>query len=92
MAGEERKYSEWIKRQPCHQCDRGPRSHQHHVTGEGLALRAHDFLSMPLCHRCHMAFHSLNGPFKGWDKARCAQWQQEAVVHYRSRFLDTEAF
>lgn len=55
MAGENARYSEWIRSQPCYWpgCRKGPRSEQHHMSGAGMGLRAHDHDSMPLCREHH---------------------------------------
>lgn len=53
MAGEDRAYSDRVRDLPCAMCGKRGRSEQHHRSGAGMGLRAHDHDSMPLCWRCH---------------------------------------
>lgn len=86
MAGEDPEYSEWIRRQPCCApgCSSPPPSEQHHKTGAGMGLRAHDWDSMPLCSGCHVpGLHALAGAFKGWTREQLAAWQaDQADLHF----------
>ena len=64
-----RKYLDWIATLPCANCGlEGETIVPHHainisaiagrVGNNGLGLKAHDWLAMPLCHDCHSALHS----------------------------------
>ena len=86
MANEDPKYLQWIREQPCVMCKRTPSAEVHHETGAGMGLRAHDHKAMPLCHRCHMAFHAVHGPFKGWDRKKLNEWQKEQYQRTRQRW------
>lgn len=33
-----------------------------------MAMRSHDATAIPLCRECHHCFHSVSGPFKGFDR------------------------
>lgn len=79
----DRAYLEWVRRQSCWQCGRTPAGSAHHKTGAGMGRRASDHDTMPLCHGCHMAFHSASGPFKGWGKGQRRKWQEEAITATR---------
>jgi hypothetical protein len=83
----DRAYLAWIRQQPCcipgHECV-GPID-AHHRTGAGLALKAPDRETMPLCRQGHInERHALAGYFKGWDKAKVKQWERDMVAHYQA--------
>lgn len=63
----------------------------HHQTGSGLALKAPDRWSMPLCQRHHRAFHDARGVFSHWDKARRKEWQKQMVDHYQALHRESES-
>jgi hypothetical protein len=60
----------------------------HHKTGAGLALKANDRETIPLCHGHHMDFHAQRGCFRNWDKARRKDWQGAMIAHYWPDDLD----
>lgn len=80
MAGEDRKYADWIRRQPCAKCGCSGPSECHHKTGGGMGLRAHDHDSMPLCSDCHRALH--NGVML---KANRRRFENRTVKRMRER-------
>ncbi len=86
MAGEDPHYTDWVHRQPCHQCKRQAGCDAHHRTGAGMGLRSHDHASFPLCRWCHTAFHAGSGPFKWFDKAGRRDWQDKAVIKARGTY------
>ncbi len=58
------KYLEWVKKQPCECCGR-PSDDPHHLIGwgqGGMATKAHDIFSIPLCRQHHTELH--NDPVK----------------------------
>mgnify|MGYP001587212905 CR=1 FL=1 len=55
----------------------------HHLTGAGLALKAQDDETMPLCPGHHSDLHAFAGPFRGWDRARRRKWQLEMIAKTR---------
>ncbi len=85
MAGDP-KYLAWVRSQPCCACGRRPPSEAHHKTGAGLALKAHDHDTMPLCAGCHRAFHDASGRFAVMNKAERKSWQMDRVQETRARF------
>lgn len=87
MANEDDAYRAWVTRQPCAMCGKAPPSQCHHRTGAGLALRAHDHQSMPLCPLCHHDLHALSGRFKGWSRGQLRLWQEDKVNETRARYL-----
>lgn len=96
MAGEDPAYSEWVRSQNCAECAAFPRSNQHHKTGAGMGLRAHDHDSFPLCgsgvRGCHGSFHCLTfGPFTAWTKDRLRDYQAKMVKRYRARYAEVTA-
>lgn len=50
-----KKYTDWVKTQPCIKCGRP--AEPHHMKGvgnmSGGGLKAPDWATMPLCHPCH---------------------------------------
>lgn len=56
-------------------------SEAHHRTGAGLALKAHDRETMPLCGPmgCHQDFHDGRGAFRGWTREERAAWQDAQI-------------
>lgn len=95
MANEDDAYRAWVARQPCAMCGKAPPNQCHHMTGSGLALRAHDHRSMPLCgphyeggrplQGCHRDLHSLSGRFQGWSREKLRQFQGAAIEECRAR-------
>lgn len=81
MADEDPEYTAAVRRLPCKgpKCERRLAAQAHHRTGAGMAQRAHDHLSMPLCVFCHHNFHAAAGEFKGWGKLRRDCWQDEKI-------------
>ena len=54
----------------------------HHRTGAGLALKANDRETFPLCHKHHMDFHSGRGIFRDWKRETRKTWQQAMIDRY----------
>lgn len=54
-------YLEWIRSQPCEQCNNGERSDPHHLIGvgsmSGVGMTAPDWAAIPLCRSCHDEMH-----------------------------------
>jgi hypothetical protein len=86
VAGEDSRYTAWLRTQPCCRCGVCPCGEVHHRSGAGLALRSHDDEGMPLCHACHMDLHALTGQFKGWPKEARREWEKAMVALSRSAF------
>lgn len=53
-------YMEHIRRQHCCNCDAPPRSDPHHEGKKGVAQKCSDFLTTPLCRRCHDTYTRTN--------------------------------
>ncbi len=47
----------------------------HHKTGAGMARKADDVDTMPLCAHHHSQFHGAAGPFRRWTKLKRVAWQ-----------------
>ena len=78
MAGEDRPYSMWIRRQACAMCGKKGNVEQHHMSGAGMGRRAHDHESMPLCHSCHhVRLGRLVKPVR-------REFEAAAVAYYRA--------
>lgn len=84
-------YLQWIRKQPCCACDKAAPSHAHHVTGAGLALKAHDRDTMPVCPSCHDDLHRFAGRFEGFSRADRATWQWKQIAHFQALYARTEA-
>jgi hypothetical protein len=69
---EDSKYTRWVKTRPC--CGCGGRSDDpHHIIGHsqgGMATKAHDFFTIPLCRKCHDALHE---DVAGWEAEHGSQ-------------------
>ena len=92
MAGEDPTYTTWLREQPCcvdHECQ-GP-VQVHHITGAGLALRAHDWEGMPLCLLHHSQLHDARGYFRLMKKDEKRAWQRHQVAAARLRYLNGES-
>lgn len=72
-------YLNWIRSKKCGRCVMQiyP-TEAHHLSGDlhqsGTALKADDFLAMPLCIRCHREFHNAT-----WDGDRMKK-QREILL------------
>ncbi len=58
------KYIDWVRTQDCCNCLETAPSQAHHLSGEfhlsGVGRKSPDWAAMPLCHRCHRAFHDAD--------------------------------
>lgn len=65
------KYLKWVRTQPCIRCD-NPDADPHHIKGQGnlsgVALKAPDWATMPLCARCHDIIQK-EAPVEQWEWA-----------------------
>jgi hypothetical protein len=89
---DDRRYLDFIRRQPCcaPACVARPPSHAHHITGAGMALKADDKDTMPLCARHHSELHELRGAFRVTRSERLI-WQCQQISKYRDLYARTEA-
>ncbi len=78
----------WIRSLPCifdsPTCD-GP-VEAHHRTGAGLALKAPDDETMPLCSLHHKQRHDSTGAFFKLTKAERKTWEREMVAKYQALY------
>lgn len=92
MAGEDPDYVAWVRTLPCCYCAGRNSVEAHHRTGAGMARRAHDRETMPLCLRCHHDFHGLAGHFKNFKRADLRAWQhnkiEETLIQASTRLPD----
>lgn len=57
-----KKHLERIKMLPCACCGQcGPSSAHHIREGQGMAQRASDYLTIPLCYECHQGPKGVHG-------------------------------
>lgn len=94
MANEDKTYTDWLRQQPCTvggDCQ-GP-IQVHHITGAGMALRAHDHEGMPICLFHHQQFHDAKGYFRMMKKDEKRAWQRARVADLRGRYAgDSDGF
>jgi hypothetical protein len=73
LAWRSKKYTDWIKTQPCYKC--GAEAEPHHLKGignmAGGSQKAPDWTCVPLCHKHHMEMH---GNSELWQE----QWEMIA--------------
>jgi len=84
-------YLDLVRALPCFQCGRAP-SDAHHHTGAGMALRASDHETMPLCHEHHMAFHDAAPPFRTMSREQRRLFQDAGVFATQERLLSDDVF
>lgn len=75
------KFTQWVKSQPCACCG-NPSDDPHHIIGHGqggMATKAHDFFTIPLCRKHHDELHR--------DLSR---WEEEygSQIEVWFRFID----
>ncbi|WP_145588095.1 DUF968 domain-containing protein [Yersinia aldovae] len=78
---ENRKYLQWVKSQPCCGCGNGD-CDPHHIIGHGqggMATKAHDLFTFPLCRICHDKLH---------DNQRAWEEQHGSQIVLLFRFMD----
>ncbi len=78
---ESRKYLQWVKSQPCCGCGNGD-CDPHHIIGYGqcgMATKAHDLFTFPLCRNCHDKLH---------DNQRAWEEQHGSQIVLLFRFMD----
>ena len=91
VAGEDSAYLEYIRRQPCcapgGECSGGVQAHhdRHQV---GLALRAHDRRTIPLCAGHHRELHSMSGVFATWTGPQLREWVADRIAEHQARFQE----
>jgi len=82
----------WIRGLPCifegEMCE-GP-IEAHHRTGAGLALKAPDDETMPLCRKHHKERHDSTGAFFKLSKAERKTWEAEMVAKYQALYQAQE--
>jgi hypothetical protein len=96
MAGEDPRYTAWIRSQGCHLKAQGNakpcfgRIEAHHPTylrTTGSDGRAHDNTAIPLCAQHHAELHSLSGVFRGMTRDVLRIWQGARIDEYRGRYV-----
>lgn len=66
MSHQNPKYLAWVRTQPCSWCG-NPESEPHHIIGIGLggmALKADDIHTMPLCRKHHDTVHRYSDDYQ----------------------------
>lgn len=78
---ENRRYLQWVKSQPCCGCGNGD-CDSHHIIGHGqggMATKAHDLFTFPLCRNCHDELHANQ---RAWEE----KYGSQIVLLFR--FMD----
>ncbi|WP_145531922.1 DUF968 domain-containing protein [Yersinia kristensenii] len=78
---ENRRYLQWVKSQPCCGCGNGD-CDPHHIIGHGqggMATKAHDLFTFPLCRNCHDELHANQ---RAWEE----KYGSQIVLLFR--FMD----
>lgn len=75
----------FIRQLPCAACNAPPPSHAHHFIGKlkGMALKAPDSETLPLCMRCHKNLHEKLDMFRVMDRPALKAWQAAKISHYQ---------
>lgn len=86
MPAKDLKRLKWIRSLPCvfHSRACVGDVEAHHRTGAGLALKAPDDETMPLCSLHHKQRHDATGPFHEMTKAERKTWEAEMVAKYQA--------
>ena len=65
----DKKYTDWIRTQPCAKCQRKPVvvAHQRILGGGGMGLKPSDYDALPLCNECHHYEHQYGYVSLWWD-------------------------
>jgi len=91
MAGENKEYAAWLRKQPCAMTGHGEclgALHVHHSPGhKGLGQRNHDDSGKPLCTLHHTQRHALSGPFRGMGKEALRDWERTTAERFRQLYL-----
>jgi hypothetical protein len=94
MAGEDPRYSAWIKSLPCcaFGCEANAPSEQHYVTTASLPARTHDHESLPLCKKHRRAFNDGREPFMAWGPLMLRRWQRAMCRVLRAAYGEEPPF
>lgn len=68
-------------------CRSKTQSHPHHITGAGMAMKANDRDTMPLCATHHRELHEFSGYFDGWTREQRHQWQLDRIRSTQTEHL-----
>lgn len=72
---------------PC----QGPIEAHHAGRRPGVAMKADDTTTIPLCMLHHRQWHGATGPFWGWVKAKRLQWADEQIERTQRRIWGAQA-
>ena len=79
------RYLTYVQAEPCCGCDAPAPSEAHHEGPRGVSQKASDFLTAPLCWRCHHAVtatHALPGRSQGETRALIHQIQAALLARW----------
>jgi len=55
----DKKYLDFIRKQPCWRCSKPSPSHAHHTETGGVGIKGSDYSAIPECAKCHRIGHDL---------------------------------
>ena len=72
-------YLAHVRRHPCCSCGTTEAIHAHHVAGGGMGAKCSDYLTAPLCGRCHQHYHATATlPGESTRESRGTMWEAAA--------------
>ena len=76
------KYLAFVRAHACCACVHGTPIEAHHFGPRGVGLKADDFHAVPLCARCHRAFHD-RGSLPNLTRTETERdfWRAQSVLH-----------
>lgn len=79
-------YLDWVRDQPCAVCPAPSPSDPHHLDSGVMGSKGDDWTALPLCRRCHRAYHDEG--HRSFQKRRNVNLWKQAHRHLR-RYLTT---
>lgn len=80
---EDRAYLNFIRSQPCLECQRPPRSEAHHITTGGMGTKTDDYRTVPLCDKHHRIFHESFGDLR----MELREWYLREATNYLIEYM-----
>lgn len=77
----DKRYLDWIRKQPCASCRIIGQSQAHHEGSHGVGIKADDMTAIPLCFRCHRSRHD-QGVKTFWAGRDVAEIQRRLIRAY----------
>ena len=88
-----KKYKEWLRKNPCAFCGQPPPSEPHHIRNidmpTGAGQTPSDYLALPACRECHdkdQRYELLGPGCEDWDKSK----KLLAIIFHLAHFLEEQ--